>query len=55
MSDCMRHFRDVSCTDANVHCMTLLSDDRYADNVERLYGAEPKGHRAWVRRLARGV
>jgi hypothetical protein len=55
VSDCVRHFREVSCMDVNVHRMTLLSDDRYADNVKRLYGAEPKGHRAWVRRLAKGV
>jgi hypothetical protein len=55
VSSSVRHFRDVACVDTSVHRVTLLTDRVYNDNVKTLYGAEPRDHAGWLRRLAKGT
>jgi hypothetical protein len=49
------NFREIACVQASVHRISLFTDERYTHNVKRLYGAEPRDHAAWIRRLAKGA
>lgn len=49
VNSAVRNFREIACVEASVHRISLFTDDRYADNIKRLYGAEPS------ERLAKGA
>jgi hypothetical protein len=55
VNSAVHNFRETACAEASVHRISLFTDERYADNVKRLYGAEPRDHTGWVQRLAKGA
>jgi len=55
VNSAMRNFREIACVETLVHRISLFTDDSYADNVKKLYGAEPRDHAGWIQRMAKGA